>query len=218
MTEEQKLRYELLRAAKDVEQAQEYYNFIMSGESKYAKVGPIRERMEDGVYLIYSDRYEKFNGNNDKSGVKYVGIVHDGHAIAVGLKDLGEHRLPYDSDLEKDDWKYGKGDVFAMNDFNGQANTEHLKRHGEFNFNLNDGEWLPSIGELAMIVLFKDEVNEALEYVGGDKFLNDYYWSSTEYNANFAWFILFSSALLYDGVKANNAHRCRPVAAFDFEL
>ena len=215
MTEEQKLRYELLRAAKDVEQAQEYYNFIMTGESKYAKVGPIRERMEDGVYLIYSDRYEKFNGNNDKSGVKYVGIVHDGHSIAVGLKDLGENRLPYDSDLEGDDWKYVKGDVFAMNDFNGKANTEHLKRHGNFNFDLNDGEWLPSIGELAMIVLFKDEVNEALRHIGGDELADDYYWSSTEYNAYYAWSVYFSSASLLNNLKANDSARCRPVAAFE---
>ena len=213
MTEEQKLRYELLRAAKDVEQAQEYYNFIMTGESKYAKACHQRT-MEDGVYLIYSDRHEKFNGNNDKDGVKYIGVVHDGHSIAVGLNELGENRLPYDSDLEGDYWKYVKGDVFAMNDFNGKANTEHLKRHGNFNFDLNDGEWLPSIGELAMIVLFKDEVNEALRHVGGDELADDYYWSSTEYNANSAWFINFSNADLGHVSKANN-FRCRPVAAFE---
>lgn len=214
MTEEQKLRYELIRAAKDVEQAQEYYNFITTGESK-AKVGPIRERMEDGVYLIYSDRYEMFIGNNDKSGVNYVGIVHDGHSIAVGLKDLGENRLPYDSNQEDDDWKYVKGDVFAMNDFNGKANTEHMKRHGNLNFDLNDGEWLPSIGELAMIVLFKDVVNAALRYVGGDELEGYYYWSSTEYNANVAWNINFSNAYLYySNVKADY-FRCRPVAAFE---
>ena len=215
MTEEQKLRYELLRAAKDVEQAQEYYNFIMTGESKCAKVEPIRERMEDGVYLIYSDRYEKFNGNNDKNGVRYIGIVHDGHSIAVGLNELGEHRLPYDNNLENDDWKYAKGGVFAMNDFNGKANTEHLKRHGNFNFDLNDGEWLPSIGELAMIALFKDEVNTALRHVGGDEFVDYYYWSSTEYNASLAWSIYFSFANLYSGGKASNRFRCRPVAAFE---
>lgn len=215
MTEEQKLRYELLRAAKDVEQAQEYYNFIMSGESKYAKVGPIRERMEDGVYLIYSDRHEKFNGNNDKDGVKYIGVVHDGHPIAVGLNELGENRLPYNGDLEKDDWQYVKGEVFAMNDFNGKANTEHLKRHGDFDFELKDGEWLPSVGELAMVVLFKDEVNKALKYVGGDEFLDDWYWASTEYNANLAWGINFNNASLLNYSKASNYYRCRPVAAFE---
>lgn len=214
MTKEQEMRFILLMKAESVEKAREYYDFIMGDEECETKVGPQREPMEEGVYLIYADhRHEKFNGNNEKSGVKYIGIVHDGHSIAVGLNDLGEHRLPYNSDLEKDDWKYVKGDVFAMNDFNGKANTEHLKRHGEFNFNLNDGEWLPSIGELAMIVLYKDEVNEALEYVGGDKFLDDYYWSSTEYNANFAWGINFSNAYLYRNTKALN-YRCRPVAAF----
>lgn len=214
MTEEQRLRFILLMKAESVEKAQEYYNFIMSGESKYAKVGPIRERMEDGVYLIYSDRYEKFNGNNDKSGVKYVGVVHNGRSIAVGLNELGEHRLPTKDRLEEDDWQYVKGDVFAMNDFNGKANTEHLKRHGDFDFELKDGEWLPSIGELAMIVLFKDEVNKALEYVGGDEFLSDYYWSSTEYNAYYAWYINFSNANLSSYYKAN-IFRCRPVAAFE---
>lgn len=214
MTEEQRLRFILLMKAESVEKAQEYHNFIMSGESKYAKVGPIRERMEDGVYLIYSDRHEKFNGHNKKDGVKYIGVVHNGRSIAVGLNELGEHRLPYDSDLEKDDWKYVKGDVFAMNDFNGKANTEHLKRHGDFDFELKDGEWLPSIGELAMIVLFKDEVNKALKYVGGDEFLDDWYWASTEHNANVAWFINFSTANLNNNSKANNS-RCRPVAAFE---
>ncbi len=215
MTEEQRLRFILLMKAENVDKARESYDFIMDDEKCETKVGPLREAMEEGVYLIYADhRHEKFNGNNEKSGVKYIGIVHNGHSIAVGLNDLGEHRLPYNSDLEKDDWKYVKGDVFAMNDFDGEANTEHLKRHGEFNFNLNDGEWLPSIGELAMIALYKDEVNEALEYVGGDKFLDDYYWSSTEYNAYGAWFINFSNANLNSIGKAFNS-RCRPVAAFE---
>lgn len=215
MTKEQNLRFILLMKAENLEQAREYYDFIMNDEKCEAEAEPSIKLIEGGVYLIYSDgRYEKFNGHNKKDGVKYVGVVYNGRSIAVGLKDLGEHRLPRKDGLEEDDWQYVKGDVFAMNDFNGKANTEHLKRHGDFDFELNDGEWLPSIGELAMIVLFKDEVNKALEYVGGDKFLNDYYWSSTEYNANGAWGITFSNANLLSYNKAFN-YRCRPVAAFE---
>ena len=215
MTKEQNLRFILLMKAGSIEKAREYYDFIMNDEKCEAEAEPSIKLIEGGVYLIYSDgRYEKFNGQNSKDGVKYIGVVYNGRSIAVGLKDLGEHRLPRKDGLEKDDWQYVKGEVFAMNDFNGKANTEHLKRHGDFDFDLNDGEWLPSIGELAMIVLFKDEVNKALEYVGGDKFLDDWYWSSTEYNANNAWFINFSNASLGVNYKANNL-RCRPVAAFE---
>lgn len=215
MKAEQNLRFLLLMKAENLEQAREYYDFIMNDEKCEAEAEPSIKLIEGGVYLIYSDgRYEKFNGHNKKDGVKYVGVVYNGRSIAVGLKDLGEHRLPRKDGLEEDDWQYVKGDVFAMNDFNGKANTEHLKRHGDFDFELNDGEWLPSIGELAMIVLFKDEVNKALEYVGGDKFLDDYYWSSTEYNANYAWGINFSSAGLGFNSKAVTS-RCRPVAAFE---
>ena len=215
MTKEQNLRFILLMKAGSIEKAREYYDFIMNDEKCEAEAEPSIKLIEGGVYLIYSDgRYEKFNGQNSKDGVKYIGVVYNGRSIAVGLKDLGEHRLPRKDGLEKDDWQYVKGEVFAMNDFNGKANTEHLKRHGDFDFDLNDGEWLPSIGELAMIVLFKDEVNKALEYVGGDKFLDDWYWSSTEYNANNAWFINFSNASLGVNYKANNL-RCRPAAAFE---
>lgn len=216
MTEAQRLRFILLMKAENVDKARESYDFIMNDEKCGAEAKPSIKLIEGGVYLIYSDgRYEKFNGHNKKDGVKYIGVVHNGRSIAVGLNELGEHRLPGKDGLEEDDWQYVKGDVFAMNDFNGKANTEHLKRHGDFDFELKDGEWLPSIGELAMIVLFKDEVNKALEYVGGDEFLSDYYWSSTEYNANNAWLINFSNAYLFNNGRAYNVVRCRPVAAFE---
>lgn len=79
---------------------------------------------------------------------------------------------------------------------------------------LEAGQWIPSLGELKFIQLFRKEVNEALEHAGGDALDPVWYWSSTEYSAAYAW-----SLNLYDGIanyyaKATPQGRVRPVSAF----
>lgn len=80
------------------------------------------------------------------------------------------------------------------------------------------GNWyLPAEGELARLCYYY-KYNNIFKTGGATGWTTDYRWSSTEYNANNAWFINFSNAYLSYFYKAGNVVRCRPVAAFDFEL
>lgn len=56
------------------------------------------------------------------------------------------------------------------------------------------GGQLPSIDELTVAYLHKDEINAALEANGGEPFKkDDYYWSSSEYSNNLSWALYMDS-------------------------
>lgn len=79
------------------------------------------------------------------------------------------------------------------------------------------GNWyLPAEGELARLCYYY-KLGGIFKTGGATGWTTDYRWSSTEYNASLAWFVSFSNAYLNYSNKASN-FRCRPVAAFDFEL
>lgn len=57
----------------------------------------------------------------------------------------------------------------------------------------NAGGRCPTIDELTGIYLNKDKINAALKAAGFDEIRDDWYWSSTEYSAGYAWFVYFNS-------------------------
>lgn len=217
MTEEQKLRYELIRNTNSVEQAREFYDFIMGNDEKPRMMPPVNCDYEDGIYLCYEDGYKKpfptAVETTNHGQVTHIGIKVGEHKVGLKLNSLGEQELPYNSDLDKDDFDYKRHELHALDDFNGKANTEHLKRHGEFDFDLADDEWIPSLGELAIIFKNKEKINEALAYVGGDELVDDWYWSSTELTASSAWGVGFSGGNV-DGSSKGYSNVVRPVCAF----
>ncbi len=213
MTEEQRLRFILLMKAENVDKARESYDFIMGGKAKTAPCGECE--LEDGVYLVYKDgRRELFTGENPKDDVDRVGLKVGDKTVGIRLRDFGDQRLPYNSDLDEDDYCYQRQELHALDDFDGKDNTRHLKRHGDFAFKLEDDEWIPSLGELALIFKHKDSLNKALAYIGADEFADDdFYWSSTEHGAYVAWLVSFSSGNVYNYYRTYTG-RVRPVAAF----
>lgn len=56
--------------------------------------------------------------------------------------------------------------------------------------------YLPSIGQLNMISRNKDVINAALRANGGTVLAKMWYWSSTEYDKNFAWSINMGSSVI----------------------
>ena len=170
--------------------------------------------LEDGIYLCYEGgKRQLYDGTNPTERVTHIGIKVGKHTVGIRLNSQGERELPYNSDLDKDDFDYKRHELHALDDFNGKANTEHLKRHGEFDFDLADDEWIPSLGELAIICKNKAKINEALAYVGGDELVDGWYWSSTEYNALNAWLVGFSSGYVGNGYKGHS-YIVRPVCVF----
>lgn len=174
----------------------------------------------DGVYIIYNDgRAEVFNGNNPTEDVAYIGVKLGSKAIAVALNDLGgrkEYQFIKDgASSEEECDRYTKTrKINAFEDFDGVANTERLKTlETEIPLSeLKDGEYIPALGEIGLIMMHLSKVNEALEHVGGTP-LKGWYWSSTEYSQYSAWGVSFSDGGTYSSNKYYSGY-VRAVAAF----
>lgn len=158
---DQELRLLAYLKSDSLEEAKNAYAFIQGNTA-----GTNTPSEKDGIYLIYEDGHHDLYtvDNLDIDKVRYIGIIDGAQRIAVSTAFLGEHPLPTKEGF-KDNYPYKRGSIPAAYDFNGRDNTKHLLEQGDFNFKLEDGEWLPSAGELALIYRHKGEVNDALNYM-----------------------------------------------------
>lgn len=153
----------------------------------------------------------------------YIGVKLGHRSIAVALKDLpgnedGELQLlPRNHTSPKTSEHYSwnkealKHRFNAFGDFNGKGNTERLKEYG-CDIDIPKGEWIPSMGELGLLMMHATDVNRAIELSGGKR-LEGWLWSSTECSQISAWFVLFSNGISdYDS--KDNPHVVRTVTAF----
>ena len=177
----------------------------------------------DGVYLVMENgeiiRYVDGETNADTIKCISIGLKIGNRALTISLKDAanGEKITLVDGEDTTDENKYYREEcIDASADWNGKANTEHLKRVGlNKKIELKPGQWLPSLGELKFIQLFRKEINQALAYVGGDILAEGWYWSSTEGSATTAWLLgLYNGIACAWGTKATYQCRVRPVSAF----
>lgn len=130
--------------------------------------------------------------------------------------------------------------VVAMNDFNGKANTASIISHStsaavtntaayapgfcnlysRTNANgkgLTAGKWwLPSVGEMMMIYANMTKINYCLSLINGaTPLLENWYWTSTENSAAYAWTLYLSDGTLGNwNTKARAEGIVRPVSAF----
>ena len=74
---------------------------------------------------------------------------------------------------------------------------------------------IPSKEELLAIAENFDAVNKALIRAGGEPLKRDWYWSSSEYSYNYAWYsnLGYSYGLYYNGKYYSYFHYVRPVLA-----
>lgn len=128
--------------------------------------------------------------------------------------------------------------ITSLNDFAGRANTTAIingstssnvtdtdayaagfcNRYSRTNANgegLTAGRWwLPSEGEMAMILANFDKINYALSKISGATQLqNAWYWSSTQGSASAAWGLDLNDGRVYYNYKFYQG-RVRPVSAF----
>ena len=207
MTEEQKDRLSIYREFGD--NAQKAYNFIF----KTTQCNNDLHSIKDGVYIIYNNgKYELFNGENKKDNVSKIGLVVGDKRICIALKDKGTYSLTNNRD-DGTSGKYYDNSVAAVSDWDGEKNTEHIKSIGT-NIPLDDGEFIPSAGQIGFINLFLKSVNETLRYVGGEE-LEGYYWTSTEYDSTYAWGLGFGDGGLGNwGDKVGGTIYVRAVSEF----
>ena len=176
----------------------------------------IMEELPDGIYYVLADGGVVpfipdmgVDGILDGSQVRYVGIKWGSRSLKVALHDAAdgeEITLTSGKDITKYDG-YKDNYLDAVADWNGKANTEHLKAIGlNKEIVLADGEYIPSLGEMYLIYLNRKALNQALELIGSDPIKDDWYWTSTECSATNAWYLLLRNG------SANHAqlrHRAR---------
>lgn len=230
MTETQEIKMQLLEKfgisdePKSVEFCREAYKFLAECETKPTQYNTVADSLADGIYYVLADgSVVPFipdmgaDGNLDGSQVKYVGIKWGGRSLKVTLQDAAdgeEITLTSSKDTTKYDG-YKDNYLDAVADWNGKANTKHLKVIGlNKKIELAAGEYIPSLGEMYLIYLNRKALNQALELIGSNPIKDDWYWTSTECSASYAW-----TLHLYDGhisnlTKASIAYRVRPVSAF----
>lgn len=84
----------------------------------------------------------------------------------------------------------------------GRGNTERLvTRNPKLRNLLEDGEYIPSLGQLNLMAHYMDELNKAFTYVSASPLSSTWYWSSTESSQAVAWYVVFSSGLTGTGNK-----------------
>ena len=185
----------------------------------------------DGVYILHETLGVKTVGGwNPKNNDDVIGIllIEDGHKIVVATEDSPKKLI----------WSKKPKSVNqpieeledAESDFNGEYYCQKLNSP-DFpaayyckTYNKGNRDWyLPSSGELWLIYNHLEEIQNALETVGGQKFVTTFdddvpvYWSSTEHSATGAWYLdLQNGYLTYWGGKVNISSKVRTVSKFNF--
>lgn len=91
---------------------------------------------------------------------------------------------------------------FKPFDIDGRGNTERLvARNPKLRNLLEDGEYIPSLGQLNLMAHYMNELNKAFAYVSASPLSSTWYWSSTESSQAVAWYVVFSSGLTGTGNK-----------------
>lgn len=200
----------------DVNKAKRCWNFVNDSKEE-----PASNRLGDGIYLIGSDSTAVlFEGKLTEApqSTEYIGIVQGDRSVAVALTDMagGDDVTLTDSDDKTGDSQYYIEDYEeAVQDYDGETNTQHLRKIGlNPQIKLKDGEYIPSLGELYIICLNQYAINEALKFVGGQPLAKDWYWSSTECSASCAWGLGLDYGDANDTAKATRKGRVRAVSAF----
>ena len=198
--------------------------------------------LDNGVYILHETLGVKtVDGWNWKFNEGVIGIllIEDEHQLVVALEDSPEN-LQWSKDCKlvnrpADSWKD------AESDFNGEEYCRNLNSpdfpaaYYCLNYNKGGRDWyLPSMGELWLILRHLEEVQTALSIVGGQKFVTEWddwddnddnddndenapwYWSSTEYSAKFyTWVMLLDNRnFSFGGNKVGAAYKVRPVSNF----
>ena len=201
----------------NVETAQKCWDFVRGGDEA-KKQEPASDRLADGVYLIDTKgNAVRYDGEDTETtnDTAYIGIVQGSHSVAISMHDVSEDEITLTA-MESKKYHGGYKDSYmdAVQDWEGEANTERLKQIGlNPAIQLKDGEHIPALAELYLICLNRKAINAAMRFVGG-KELAGWCWSSTEYSATCAWRLNLRNGFANNLTKATITGRVRPVSAF----
>ena len=223
MNKNQEIKFEILKEFRNldnVEFCRKAYKFLMEDEEEPSAKENNLANVENGIYLIFNNgQYSLFHKGMSKSlagDVTGIGVIYDGHAFQVALKDLGELPLIEDENNtcpEKS--PFYKTECEGLHDWDFVGATNHLKECG-MNMPLPDGWYIPTLAVLEVMCFLKKGINEAIKFAGGKPMPDDNHWSSTESNRYSARLVLFSNGFAYSSYKYSS-YVVRPVTAFNLE-
>ena len=217
LTENQQFNLLLLdKCGYDLEKATKCQRFVMGSEHPCQSPAQHlnNDKMYDeGIYICYKDGANApFDADLQKENIRGIGLVVGSHSLCIALRNAGKYTLANRED-NTDDGRYTPDWDEARMDFNGMSNWEHIKKIGT-DITLADGEYIPALGELMLIGIFKHAINEALEWANGEPLENDWYWSSTEGSSTDAWNLHLGNMIQYCYIKTQYQRLVRPVSAF----
>jgi hypothetical protein len=172
---------------------------------------------ENGLYLIYRDGHaEPFTGENFKKNVRYIGLKHKDVSFAISLAEHDSVQLLDDDSREESGSEtYYERECDALFDIDGRGNTERLvARNPKLKNLLEDGEYIPSLGQLNLMAHHMNELNKAFAYVSASPLSSAWYWSSTESRQSNAWYVYFSNGSTSSNFSKFISGRVRAVIDF----
>ena len=214
LTELQKLKASIVANLNfDVDKAKKVFNFIIGNESTSAQ--EMQQFWSDGVYYVLEDGHLTATDDPESIVGQVIGVaVKMGDRIAtVALHDAADgEEIALTTDTPCGSEKFFHPDFFdAITDWDGESNT---KDYGDLlnpEIGLKEGQYIPSLAQLHLILLNIKEVNKALEAVGGSPMRKEWYWSSTELSAHGSWSVFFGNGL--SGTGKYGANVVRPAVA-----
>ena len=147
---------------------------------------------------------------NDKCGCTGVGVKFGGKSLVVVLTDISN--IDIELTTKPGGTRFITNYHQAVEDMDGKTATDDIR--DILNIGIADDEYIPSLGELYFMLAHFMQINAALEAVGGEPLHDDWYWSSTQYSATYAWGLNLSYGNAYNYAKATRQYRGRPVSAF----
>lgn len=227
LTGKQQFRYELLQWCGSVADAERANAFIMGNDEKPVQAQLSKsDKMEDGVYFIHANgkftlfEYEHTKTDNMESEIVAIGLKMGDFSIEIALHDEAKGEgitltTKENTDNGEDKAYYIENYDDAVADMYGANNTDHLRSILNPKIQLADEWYIPSLGEMYRIFINKKVINEALDYIGGDRLQDRWYWTSTEGSATYAWRLYLPDGYTrYWGTKASDTCRVRAVSAF----
>ncbi len=220
MTKNQEIKIELLKEFCNMDNPVEFcrkaYRYLTEDEVN-SPTNSENSVKTNGIYIVYRNgQYFPFRKDMSKSfaiDVTGIGVVYDGHAFQVALKDIGEHQLIKDGNNSSPDKSpFYKTECEGLHDWDFVSATNHLRECG-MDMSLPEGWYVPTLAVLEAMCFLKDKINEAIKFAGGDPMPDKVHWSSTELDSLFARYVNF-----FSGSSSNNSKfstiLVRPVSAF----
>lgn len=201
LTEIQAFRASVVGAVDfDVKKAKEVCDFVLESDKPTSTMNINVKPTGDGIFYVMADKtlapVENIDLLNEES-ITGVAVKAMGHIATVALHDAAGGKdvnlIDEDKECPETPEAYRRSFKDAMADWDGEGNTARLRPYLNPEIKLKDNEYIPSVAQMHLILLFINEVNKALVAAGGDELQAGDHWSSSEDSSNYSWFVGFGS-------------------------